>query len=79
MCLFTFFFGLGFLSNRWQEAGSGGAQLAKANLLARGQSPGAWPCLRGHSLGLAALIRKESSIPWPLLRDEPSVRCYPHV
>lgn len=40
LCLFTFFFGLGFLSNRWQEAGSGGAQLAKATLLAQGQSPG---------------------------------------
>lgn len=50
VCIY-FLFGLGFLAvNRLQEAGSGGAQLAKATLLAQGQSPGAW-FLWGHSGG----------------------------
>lgn len=31
VCLFTFFFGLGFLSHQLWEAGSGGAQLSQSN------------------------------------------------
>lgn len=44
VCLFTFFFRSGFLSNQLREAGSGGPQLAKATSRPRFQSPGLGGC-----------------------------------
>lgn len=80
VCLFTFFFELGFLSNQLREAGSGEAQLTRSNSSRpRFQSPGAWWILLGDSSGTVwagCSAKKENSSPWQVLGVEQGMRCY---
>lgn len=83
VCLFTFFFGLGFLSHRLREAGSGGAQLSQSNSShQRFLSPAAWWSLRsdGSATAWAWLLCQERKLflgsCWQLNREKVLHVCY---